>query len=78
MFCIALAAALVMLSCPPAPAADPVVLKWSSYLPPTHHLQVSHQWVADQIEKRTGGAVKIRMYHTESLHSAKKGFEALR
>ncbi len=78
MFCVVLAAALVMLACPPAPAADPVVLKWSSYLPPTHHLQVSHQWVADQIEKRTNGAVKIRMYHTEALHSAKKGFEALR
>jgi TRAP-type C4-dicarboxylate transport system substrate-binding protein len=67
-----------MMSCPPAPAADPIVLKFSSYLPPTHHLQMSHQWAADQIEKRTNGRVKIRMYHSESLHGAKKGFEALR
>jgi TRAP-type transport system periplasmic protein len=78
VFSFIVAAALVMMTCPAAPAAEPVVLKWSSYLPPTHHLQVSHQWVADQIEKRTNGGVKIRMYHTESLHSAKKGFEALR
>lgn len=78
VFSFIVAAALVLLTCPAAPAADPIVLKFSSYLPPTHHLQVSHQWVADQIEKRTNGRVKIRMYHTESLHSAKKGFEALR
>jgi TRAP-type transport system periplasmic protein len=78
VFCFIIAAGLVMLSCPPASAADPVVLKFSSYLPPTHHLQVSWQWVADQIDKRTNGRVKIRMYPSESLHSAKKGFEVLR
>ena len=78
VFSFIVAAALVLLTSPAALAADPVVLKWSSYLPPTHHLQVSHQWVADQIEKRTNGGVKIRMYPSESLHSAKKGFEALR
>lgn len=62
-----------------AAAADaPIILKFSSYLPPTHHLQVSHQWVASEIEKRTNGRVKIKMYHSESLHTAKNGFEALR
>lgn len=71
--------AMVVLIGPSVFAADePVVLKFSSYLPPTHHLQVSHQWVADEIEKRSNGRIKIKMHHSESLHSAKKGFEALR
>jgi len=62
-----------------AAAADaPILLKFSSYLPPTHHLQVSHQWVASEIEKRTNGRVKIKMYHSESLHTAQNGFAALR
>jgi len=78
VFSFIVVAALVLLTCPIATAADPVVLKFSSYLPPTHHLQISHQWVATEIEKRTNGRVKVRMYHSESLHSAKKGFEALR
>ena len=70
--------ALMMLICPFAAADDPVVLKFSSYLPPSHHLQASWQWVADQIEARTDGSVKIRMFTSGSLHGSKQGFEALR
>lgn len=78
MLCFIVAAAIVMLSCTLVSAEDPIVLKFSSYLPPTHHLQISHQWVADQIEKQTNGRVKIKMYANQSLHSAKEGFTALR
>lgn len=59
-------------------AGSPIVLRFSSYLAPTHHMQVSFQWVADEIVKRANGRVQIKMYHSGSLHSAKQGFEAIR
>jgi len=62
-----------------AAAADaPILLRFSSYFPPTHQFGVVNQWVGDEIAKRTNGRVSVKMYHSASLHAPKKGFEAIR
>lgn len=56
----------------------PVELIFSSYLPPTHHLQKEcFDVFKEKIEKNSKGRIKIKMFTSESLHPGRKGYEAI-
>jgi len=59
---------LVLAGCAkPAPAPEPVTLKYASLFPPTFHYHaVIEDWAAE-VEKRTEGMVKIDLYPASSL-----------
>lgn len=44
--------------------------KYSDFLPPPHWSNWCNSWLLDEIEKRTGGKIKSRMYVAESLGKA--------
>ena len=47
--------------------SEPMILKLAHYVPPSSFLGQQTQWWADQVEKRTGGKVKIRIFWMQSL-----------
>lgn len=46
------------------------VWKYSSFLPPPHWANYCNSWLLDEIEKRTNGQIKIKMYVAQSLGKA--------
>lgn len=51
----------------PTPPKEPVRLTYSVFFPPTHiHAKLATEWAAE-VEKRTGGAVKIEVFPGGSL-----------
>jgi TRAP-type transport system periplasmic protein len=70
---IALSMVILFISLTPARAASekPIVLRFSSLLPPTNHLmpEVYDEW-AKELEKRTNGRVKVQMFPGATLGPA--------
>jgi len=66
---------------PPTPE-NPLILKEAQFIGPTHFL--IHEktgpftYYRREIEKRTGGRVKIQLYHSQSLGKAKDHFDLAR
>jgi TRAP-type C4-dicarboxylate transport system substrate-binding protein len=58
--------------------AEQVSLKWATYVAPASAFGIPFQWTADQIEKESKGAVKIKIYWSQSLVGAKEMMEAVR
>lgn len=54
-------------ACNAAEPFKPVVLKYADTTPQNSWFGQQHQWWADQVEKRTEGKIKIRMFWMESL-----------
>ena len=52
----------------PAPKAEPIKLRYSGGLPPTHHITVEQKWFAEEVGKRTGGAVVVEAYVASELY----------
>jgi TRAP-type C4-dicarboxylate transport system substrate-binding protein len=77
---LALGVALLMgLLSTPCMAAEtkPVTLKYSTYIAPTSWHGELHQWWAGEVDKRTGGKVKIQTFWMESLSKHKDGLPAV-
>jgi TRAP-type transport system periplasmic protein len=75
---IVLCASIMILGAGPAQAASdkPIDLKFSLFLPPTHRIiqNVYNPWIK-QIEERTNGKVKITIYPSQVLGSAKDQYD---
>lgn len=71
-YCLALVLALgwTVIGFTPAFSA-PIELRYSTYLPPKHHLvrRIYTRW-AEEVEKRTGGRVKVTLFTAGSLGKA--------
>jgi TRAP-type C4-dicarboxylate transport system substrate-binding protein len=70
---------LVVCSLPmPGSAAQPVIkLKYGSFFPPTHpHSVLSDQW-CKELEKRTGGRVKVAFFPAGTLVSANQTYDGV-
>jgi TRAP-type transport system periplasmic protein len=50
-----------------ARAEEPITLKWAHYGPSTGFLAEHNKWWASEVEKRTGGRLKIQMFWMSSL-----------
>jgi TRAP-type C4-dicarboxylate transport system substrate-binding protein len=46
------------------------VWRYSNFLPPSHFSNWTNSWLLDEIEKRTGGKIKCRMFVAEALGKA--------
>ena len=67
----ALVAAMLGLSAAlPAAADSPVTLRLSYFLPPSHPLQASFQAWAANVQKASGGSLKVTIYPAEQLGKA--------
>lgn len=60
-----------------AAAAGPVTLKYSTYVTEKSWHGEMHSWWANEVEKRTGGKVKIKTFWMESLTKHKDGLQAV-
>ncbi len=61
----------------PAPAGRPIVLSYSIFFPPSHiQCQTAEAW-AREVEKRTGGRVKITTYPGGTLTQAPQCYEGV-
>lgn len=58
--------------------AKTLVLKWASYQPPTSPFTTPQRWFMDEIERISGGEVKIKPYWAQSLVGSKEMMEAVR
>jgi TRAP-type C4-dicarboxylate transport system substrate-binding protein len=54
-----------------------VELKYSTYVAPTSWHGEMHQWWANEVDKRTGGKVKIKIFWMESLTKHKDGLPSV-
>lgn len=73
-----LAAALLAVAMPIAAQADPIELKVSHYLPPNHTIhKVLEDWGRD-IEKRSDGQLKLRIYPAAQLGPVQRQFDLAR
>lgn len=72
-------ACLVALLVTPCIAADasPVTLKYSTYVTEQSWHGEMHSWWANEVDKRTGGKVKIKIFWMESLTKHKDGLQAV-
>lgn len=72
-------ACLVALLVTPCIAADasPVTLKYSTYVTEQSWHGEMHSWWAKEVDKRTGGKVKIKIFWMESLTKHKDGLQAV-
>jgi TRAP-type transport system periplasmic protein len=70
-------ASLRSTTCMAAEQVNPITLRWTSPLPATSWQAKQHQWYADELEKRTGGRVKLQIYWSESLIKVKDALPAL-
>jgi TRAP-type C4-dicarboxylate transport system substrate-binding protein len=61
----------------PAPAADPIKLNYSIFFPAPHKNTVLGTEWAQEIEKRTNGAVKITMFPGGTLTPADKCYDGV-
>ena len=70
--------AFLLLASPvPAPAADPIKLNYSIFFPAPHKNTVLATEWAQEIEKRTNGAVKITMFPGGTLTPADKCYDGV-
>jgi TRAP-type C4-dicarboxylate transport system substrate-binding protein len=75
---VGLALVIVFLTLPGvAAAAGPVTLKYSTYVTEKSWHGEMHSWWANEVEKRTGGKVKIKIFWMESLTKHKDGLQAV-
>jgi TRAP-type C4-dicarboxylate transport system substrate-binding protein len=63
--------------CMAAEEFKPVTLKCGTNLPENSWYAEHHKWWANEVEKRTGGKVKIQMFWMESLFKIKDGLPAI-
>jgi TRAP-type transport system periplasmic protein len=69
---------LVSVAMPPVHAAEqPIKLKYSNFLPPTHPFSTQGQQFCDEIKKRTNGRVEITYYPGGILTSATKIYDGV-
>ncbi len=70
--------ALIVCGAPrPAQAADPVKLNYSIFFPAPHKMTVLATEWAQEVEKRTGGAVKITLFPGGTLTPADKCYDGV-
>lgn len=63
----------------PTPVVKPRVLKFATLVSPKHHSsKVMEFWFIPEIEKRTGGRIKIEYYPGQALGKAKEHYELAR
>ena len=71
------AAALIMGGMSPVSAADPVKLTYSCFFPPTHiQSKLAEAW-CKEVEKRTGGKVKVEYFPGQTLTKAKQVYDGV-
>jgi len=58
-------------------AADVIELRYASYQPTTSQLYKCQQWWGEQLEKRSGGKVKVKLFPGQQLAKAKQMLEAI-
>jgi TRAP-type transport system periplasmic protein len=58
-------------TCSAAEAFKPLTLKFANVFPENTFFSQHHKWWADEVEKRTGGRVKVQIYWVESLVKSK-------
>ena len=62
---------------PEPETVEPIELSYSIFFPPTHiQCQTAEAW-ADEVEKRSGGKVKINVYSGGSLTKAPQVYEGV-
>lgn len=61
----------------PAAEANPMVLKYASYAPPTHLGTIIAQQEFPMVEKLTEGRVKVEVYHSATLFPARETVNGL-
>lgn len=69
--------ALLSTLCTAAEPFKPVTLKYSTYVTQTSWHGELHQWWANEVDKRTGGKVKIKTFWMESLTKHKDGLPSV-
>jgi len=72
-----LAGLLVTILCPNV-TAKTLTLKWGSYQPATSPFTTPQRWFMEEVEKISGGEVKIKPYWAQSLVGSKEMMEAVR
>lgn len=58
-------------------SARAIELKYSTYVAPTSWHGEMHQWWANEVDKRTGGKVKVKIFWMESLTKHKDGLPSV-
>lgn len=61
----------------PTPVAKPIVLKFAENEPPQSMFTQTRRWWAEEIERRTGGKVKIKLYPGGTLAKGKVVLDAV-
>jgi len=74
---VALVAALGLMMLPGAAAADSTELTYSCFFPPTHiQSKLAAEW-CKEVEKRTGGKVKVQYFPGQTLTKAKQVYDGV-
>ncbi len=77
LFCCLLAAGLILAGPLAAKAADPIKLTYSNFFPPTHiQSKLAEAW-CKEVEKRTGGRVKVEYFPGQTLTKARQVYDGV-
>jgi TRAP-type C4-dicarboxylate transport system substrate-binding protein len=67
----------IVLSSVPCAAKDPIKIRYYTGMPPSHHFCVNDMaYFAEQVNKRTNGAVEVELYPAGQLFSFIQGIDA--